>query len=220
MPMPTGFIPGLTRLLPLVGICILLISCGREKMDHAELMRALEDPTRGLVRERSVGDLVLRCKYIPPELSAWREMRGREFNIAEYHRRVAEHARLQTFALQIAPREDKGAAVSMRGVQGYEEFAQRTAELNFGMEDRLRLVSETCDMHPVLASLNNSYELNRARTVMMVFAPREGMEELPQRGTVEVVFEDDLFATGIHRFVFDAETLVNAPQLAIGSSQK
>lgn len=220
MSMLTLAIPRSMRLLPFAGLLLLLVSCGREKMEYAELMRALEDPSGGLVRERSVGDLVLRCKYIPPELSAWREMRGREFNIVEYHRRVAEHARLQTFALQIAPLEDKGAAVSMRGVQGYEDFAQRTAELNFGMEDRLRLVSGTCDVHPVLASLNNSYELNRARTVMMVFAPQEGMDELPRRGTVEVVFEDDLFATGIHRFVFDAETLVNAPQLSIGSSQK
>lgn len=110
------------------------------------------------------------------------------------------------FLLTIRFREGKANGdVLYAGLQDKKDFEERVHELNFGMDKYWTLNLGDESLRPVLTHFENTYSITEYRQLHLVFAPPDRHTDFYAAPNWDIAFEDEVFNTGTHHFVFTQE---------------
>lgn len=200
-------------------LCLLLLVCGsacqKRTVPLQDYVAWLHDPDHGTVQSKRVGGLQISVKYVPPEYSVYRQIREDPALALQRDSLIAEQQKSMTFLLSLAPDSTIGARgnITMRGISSYQEFAERVMLFNFHMDEYLRLGVGSKRYEPVLTSLDNTYGLNKSTLFTVVYPSPKNSKVSDRQEDITFTWNDMIFSTGIHHFVFRKEDLENIPTL-------
>lgn len=182
--------------------------------DPAAYLRYLADQENGLVRQKAVGGFNIRMKYLPPDYMAYRELSGGLDRQGQSIDSLAgRYQTSATFLLTITPEDTGAPEIARLGVSNYEEFSRRILDLNFHLREQLWLENEGRKVPAVLTEFERNYGLDRSGNIIIVFNSPP-----PEREAVSdwvVVWNDELFHTGLHRFLFKQADIRKMPRLQL-----
>ena len=186
----------------LLGLLLLSLgACQNDLNNWKDYYAYLHAPENGLIKEKTIGDMKFTMQYWPAA------MRSQEQPNPE------QEEDSWTFLLKIEASEQAAQPfdVMTETVSSLEEFQEQTLALNFDWQKWIYLQVKDKKVAPVLAVLENTYGLQQHRVVNLVFAKEE--RAVPQQ--LDLVFEDTIFGTGKHHFLFQTQDLEAIPALAL-----
>jgi protein-tyrosine-phosphatase len=218
----------------IVTLFLFLTGCVPAIKNEQELHQYLTKEANGFVQSKSVDDLEITVKYLPPEFQTLREIKG----IAQSERFASQtdkaleaqtdsilayYQKQYVFLLTVKPkaaqptenqenRQTHNPDVMYRDISNYSEFKERVTQVNFHADEYIYLVTSGKRLKPLLHTLENTYSLMPQRTIYLVFAD-ENLHKTSSANKdlsyddLELVFEDQLFSTGIHHFLFSKKKL-------------
>ena len=108
--------------------------------------------------------------------------------------------------------ETKGTDATNYQVNNLPEFRQRISELNFEIKNHLFIKNKNGEKKfPVLATFENLYEVGGKKSFYIVFTRDSKNKDVSP--TIDVVFQDPFFDTGISHFMFEQDKIDNLPEL-------
>lgn len=200
-------------------VSIAVTSCKfrpRELETYKEYKTWMVDPENGLSKTKYVNGLKLTVKYLPTDYLVYQDLQGNsDINIVDSLR--SRYSQSHTFLLNIAPdARDKdmpqGASVMTRDIKDMEDYKLRSLIMNFDMQHYVSIKNGDLEFVPVLAEMENTYDLTKDRTIYLVFSDKAN-GDLLKGETLDFIFEDEIFATGLNHFKFDAEDIREVPAL-------
>jgi len=204
----------LTALLSLI-----LLSCSTAVKNDQDMRIWLSQAAHGYTKTRNVNGLKVTVRYLPPEGRALQELeQGPEHNQAAYQKLLEEYRYASAFVMTIGPDHEKGAQgdIMYRGLQNYQQYAERALQMNFDLETQVELVTDNGRKYkPVLSTMENTYGLKEERSVYFVFSPVQAKEELSNANNLDFVYEDNLFELGTLHFEFNKSELQDIPTIEI-----
>lgn len=119
------------------------------------------------------------------------------------------------FILKIAPSEESDAQfdVMTETVSSLAEFQEQTLTVNFELQKFIYLKLGDQKIKPVLVEAENVYGLTKHRLINIVFAKDEFEELWNREDKIDLVFNDEIYNTGKHHFLFDKSDFLSIPQL-------
>ncbi len=201
----------------LLGLVILLacFSCTSRKefSSISQYANWLNDPSHGALVEREVNDLKLTVKYLPPEYLAAKDSRG--LSQSGKDSLLKSYSQSKTFLLTISPngKAEKQGDLMFRNINNYQQYKERSFAMNFEIGEYVNLDAGDNTYAPVLSTLENTYGLEEGRSIYLVFNDHHQGEEFDKAKELDVVFNDELFNTGLHHFVFSRKNLNDIPHL-------
>ncbi|WP_232296778.1 hypothetical protein [Microscilla marina] len=209
----------LLYLMAWVGCLCCFTSCQKVIKSQAALYQWVHNDNHGLIKKKTVGQVRLSMKYLPPELLVSKELRGQYTNRKMVDSLLAQYKTGRTFLLNLtlSGEGDKASVqdILYKDAHSYGAYKQRVMEMNFNMAQYIRLKAGDKVMKPVIANMENTYSLTKGRNIYLVFAGDEASQQaLKKAKKLDITFTDQLFETGIHHFVFDTNDLDNIPQVS------
>lgn len=194
---------------------LLASACNQSFKSEQEFYKWLNDHDNGLITTRTTGSIKISVKYLAPEFLAYRELKQTNNYTRELKDSIVNvYKNSLTFLLAIGPDESKeDFDIMTTGVENIVEFNERVKKLNFEIGQFITLKTENGEYKPVLSTLENVYGLTNKRNIYIVFAPNEESKKLLCAQKLDLVFEDDIFLTGINHFKFDKKKLDNIPHI-------
>jgi hypothetical protein len=198
-------------------LIISLSSCSGKKTisDPNEFMKWMNDPENGLVQTKYVSNVKINVKNLPSAYMAYLEMKNLQGQSEQKRDSlIAYYSQSKTFLLTISPDERvKGNSgdIMYRDVTGFEEYKDRSHVMNFEFGDYIDLITDNEKYKPVLSNLENVYGLSSGRKIILVFAEKNGSQDLSKSKELDLVFTDEIFNTGINHFVFAQHKLNSVP---------
>lgn len=179
--------------------------CGiQRELDETEWMAFLANPENGLVKERQFENVVWRLQFgqaATMGLETQPSLSGQE-------------SKSLIFLLNVAPgRIYGGGDVMMNGAASYQAYDERMIQLNFRMQEMLRLNWKGKEYEPVLAHMENTFGLSQDRKIHVVFSSKDFPSQLSDFGELDIRLADQVFGTGINHFHYDAEEMSRIPML-------
>lgn len=179
----------------------LLAGCGKEgPRNRAEYFQWVNDPAHGLIKQHAVNGVALSMKYLPPSYLVSQSLAGMpDGTAARRDSLMREYRNTLCFLLTVGMSDSNSGDIMTRGIGSYDEFSQRAAKMNFEMQNYVSLRSHGKEYRPVLATMENTYGMVPKRNIMLVFAQDAGLRS---GDTLDVVFNDMIFETGISHYLF------------------
>lgn len=192
----------------------IFISCDDEVSSEIDLLDWVNDCDNGLLISKRVYGLKMELKYLPPAYLAYKDA---AVDKSDFDSLFNIYNNSYSFLMTIGPDEEKGADfdIMFADVNNYEEYDERVQNLNFNIKEYVCLQTEKKKYLPVLSNLENTYGLDKARTIYLVFTKDNENDDLFCSGKIDIVFNDELFSTGIHHFVFNKNNIDNIPKLKL-----
>lgn len=192
--------------------------CGKKELRKVEdYLSFVNSEENGLVIKKQVNGFEIKLTYLSPDYLAYRETASENKAGKEAIDSLKNfYSKTMTFMMTITPDEQKrkGEDAVLYGIRNYAKYKERLYNLNFEIEDNISLETGSLSLTPVLTSFENSYGLTSGRSLLFVFAPGEKEQpEFYHSETVDFIFDDELFDTGINHFTFRRKDLTNAPSL-------
>jgi hypothetical protein len=176
-------------------------------VDNVDALKAFVwNPENGLVKTHAYEEVVWKVKLVP------REMQGSGMAIEMPNGK--EGTGTLHFMVNVSVgNEYQAGDVMMAGVSTYEEYADRMIQLNFRLEERIRLHVGGKELAPVLFHMENTFGLTQDRNIHILFADPVLEQDLQVLPKLDLVIEDWVFETGISHFVFQEANLEKIPLL-------
>ena len=177
----------------------------------------MNNPDKGLIKVRRINGLKLTVKYFPAEFLLYKELKTyEEVNLSLKDSLMEWYKFNHTFLMNISLDEEnsKDIDVMRYGVKNYEEYREKFLSMNFDLAQFITLKINDQKLTPVLASLENVYGLSNDRNIHLVFSP--GKEGINDFETMDLIYNDEIFDTGINHFVFQKRDLDSAPSIKLG----
>ena len=177
----------------------------------------LGDRTNGLLRERTIGGVNYRLALQPADLLAYREFCAVGALQPESLDSLMQSFS-QTLAFQMNLSPDKSVAegdVMYKGISSYDDYADRVRMVNFNMPEMIALHIGENVYTPVLCLAENTYSLTQGRNVLILFEATDLQSAMIANEESTVVFNDEIFGSGIQHFRFENDKLMNIPGLPI-----
>lgn len=178
-------------------------ACQQEMHTLQEYAAYIHTPENGLIKEKTIGDMKFTLQYWPAAMQNQTVQEQEDNN--------------WTFLLKIEASEQAAQSfdVMTETVSSLQEFQEQTLALNFDWQKWLYLQVEDKKIAPVLAVLENTYGLQQHRIVNLVFAKEEILSQGASPQQLDVVFQDEVFGTGKHHFLFQTKDLAAIPKLVL-----
>lgn len=193
--------------------CLFLVfqtGCGPAIItDPAAFMHYLADPANGLVRQKTVGGFNIRVKYLPPAYLAYQEFYG-GLNQSPLDSLVERYRSSETFLLTITPEDIGKLEIARLHVSNYQEFNQRVLNLNFHIKEQLWLENGKHRISAAQTEFERNYGLDQSGNILIVFA-----FEKDDSSDWVVIWNDEFFQTGLHRFLFKQTDIQKIPRLQL-----
>lgn len=210
------------KLLLLLFIMMALNSCTLFESNPAtvsEYMAWLGDESNGMNKTTNTHGVITKVTYLPPEYLVYQEMQNRGTDaVAVRDSLLAMYSHSRAFLFEFSPDSAKGEGdVFYKGLSTYSEYVERVKTMNFSLNEYVVLESGEHKYKPSFSFFENSYSLDNRRKAVVIFTPGKG--EQPFANDVGVVFYDEIFQTGIHRFFFDEKDVKRVPAFPFASLQ-
>lgn len=185
-----------------------LSSCGRTIDNYKEYMQYIASLDNGVTKVQTTSGLKISIKYLPIDYLVYNEIinlkDGKTPELIEELKKAYENS--LTFRLTFAPDEGKEFDITKVGVTNYEEFAERIEVMNFNFSNYIKLETEGEQIIPELTQMESIYGLENKRDILLVFNKKE------IKDNIKIVYKDEIFGTGTHKFLFQKADLSAVPQ--------
>lgn len=200
-------------LLLLLSVGIGLTSCRQGTISEPkEYFSYLANPENGLVKEKSIAGMKIKVKYLPEDYLVYNMVKEVSNAKDAYKDSIAgTYKHSLTFMINIGPDENEEFDVTRVGVENYEEFAQRIESMAFNAQNWISLNANNQEYHPVIAKLENINALEKSRNFIVVFNSTKGSPSDLTKNDICLSYDDELFNTGLSKFIFEAEDLKKLP---------
>ena len=200
-------------LLGLVAFC--LLSCNKSIDNIKDYYKYINSPSSGLVKMKNIGNISFSMKYIPSDFYLYKACK--EFPNISKDSLKKEYENSFNFILKIGPSEaaDVKFDIMTETVSSLAEFQEQVLTVNFGLQKFIRLKMGNREIAPVLVETENVYGLTQHRLINVVFAKEEFEEDWTNNNEIDITFNDEIYGTGKHHFLFYKKDLNNIPELDI-----
>src|SRR5690606_22139378 len=100
--------------------------------DFNTYMEYLADKDNGLVKEKSIGGIQLKVKYLPNDYLVYNDIKqNKQITKGLVNSVKLTYANSITFMMVLGPDKNESFDITRVGIANYEEFAQRIEEMNF-----------------------------------------------------------------------------------------
>jgi hypothetical protein len=193
-------------------LCLLsLISCNRGIDSEGELYNYLGKEKNGLISSRTHDGIKFTMKYLPSEYLAFNELKT-QYSPSRIIVDSTIKSFNDTYSFLLTVEFDgvnAGENPLMFGINNLEEYKEKIEELSFDLDQSVYIQSDSADIAPVLWNLENSYTAGNKRSLLLVF-PKTGTEKSK---SLDIVFSDNIFSTGINHFNFRKESIQSIPRI-------
>jgi hypothetical protein len=197
--------------------CLLLIalgSCSKKIHTLNDFSSYLNEQDNSCKVSRAVNGVVVSVQYLPAEYRAMKEWEdSSSLKRLNYDSLLQYYSQSESFIVTFGPDEAKGnqSDIMFDGVKNFQDYVERSMELNFDLENKVRLKAGDKEYAPVLSSLENTYGLSKDRKVNLVFATDRKKDQY-----YDFMYEDETFGVGTLHFGFDKEKIKdNMPEISI-----
>lgn len=200
----------------MVGKCLFFVAlsaclfqgCSPSTMHTAKEYNAwLNNPENHCKVSKKVGNMVISMKYMPPQFLALKEYESTN-RLLNYDSLLSSYEHSVTFLMSFETKQgQEGEDVMYKDLASYKEYLERSMTLNFDMESKVQLQGSFGSCYPVLSSLENTYGLSKGRDVYLVFSSKEKAYDLMKEAYWDLVYQDDIYQTGILHFIFTPPVL-------------
>lgn len=191
---------------------LMLCGCQQRIKNSTIFFEWLNDPQNGLVKSKKVDGMEITVKYLPPEYLALKELRGK-YEADKAKKLKVQYEKSLTFLLTFKPTDKNEVDIMFRGIRDKQGYDQRLMSLSFEMEKYISLKIKQTSYPPLLSTLEQTYGTTKHRSVYLVFGG-ENLDIIKKDNLWDIVFEDNIFETGIHHFQFNRDNLLNLPELS------
>lgn len=187
-----------------IAVLLMIVGCSSPLKKESELYHWINQTENGLIKNRIVSGYSLTAKYLPTELLTYKELKSLGSGADKVDSIYQVNKNSVTFLLTIGPDENTNQDfdIMKAGITSYEEYNKRVQKMNFELGEYLSLRTANGEYYPVLFDVENIYGLSKSRTISIVFTPLEKNSELLQAEKYDLVFNDQIFNTGVNHFVF------------------
>lgn len=192
-----------------------LVSCSNE-VDFGTYMRYISDQDNGLVKEKEISGLLYKAKYLPIDYLVYNDLNKNTTNDEKPNKEnlLKSYKNSLCFMLTMGPDENEEFDVTMLGVKNYDEYAQQMEVLNFSMAEYISLKVGDKVLKPDIVQMENTYGLEKQRNFMISFQIKDNAtDKFIKSNDVKLVYNDELFGTGINLFSFKKSDLQKLPIL-------
>ena len=199
-------------LLPVLAALMLTTGCSvfESKPDNVqEYLAWLGESENGLTHSITSHGLVIKVTHLPAEYMAYREMHNNNNTSASYRDSLlAMYRYTRAFMIEFAPDKTKGSGdIMYKDVYSHAEYAERVHTMNFSLDEYLVLENAGATHKPSLSFFENTYSLATGRRALVVFAA-DSEQQLSAGEGMSIVFYDEIYHTGIHRFSFGKNSAI------------
>jgi hypothetical protein len=199
-------------------LVIALGSCGKKIKSLGDFSSYINEQDNGFKTSRAVNGVLISAQYLPPEYLALKGCRDSSLQKRSSYDSLLQYYNQSTaFIITFGPDETKNNHndIMFDNIKDFREYTQRSMELNFDMEEKVRLKTGDKEYTPVLSSLENTYGLSKDRKVNLVFTTAMDKEFAGDR-FYDLVYEDETFGVGTLHFHFDKEKMkANLPEISL-----
>lgn len=198
-------------------VFLLLGSCGKQKItNRKDFFRWINDEENHLVVVKKVSPVVLSVKYLPPEYLSIKEMGGK-FDKRLYDSLMVKYSQSRTFLLTIGLQPSEGKQpvgdIMYFNISDQEQFNRRLENLTFNFCQYIKLNTAKNTYSPVLHVFENTYGISPDRTIYLVFGRKSGVDDLLTSDRYDLIFDDQIFLTGISYFAFSRNVIDKIPEI-------
>lgn len=199
--------------MALLFVTCCFLGCHQSINNLKEYYQYLNTPSNGLIKLKSIGSMAFSMKYLPSDLYVYKTMMDSPNLSIDSLKK--EYDSSLNFILKIAPSEESDAQfdVMTETVSSLAEFQEQTLTVNFELQKFIYLKLGDQKIKPVLVEAENVYGLTKHRLINIVFAKDEFEELWNREDKIDLVFNDEIYNTGKHHFLFDKSDFLSIPQL-------
>jgi hypothetical protein len=193
---------------------LILCGCGTNTVsDKKEYLSYLANPENGLIKEKNVAGIKYKLKYLPEDYQVFNTMKVSEkLNERQIDSVRKAYANSVTFLLNIGPDENENFDITRVGISTYEEFADRIEQMAFGAQEWISIKIKDKEYHPDIVKLENINALEKSRNFIVVFSSEKNSEKDLRKNDMCFQYSDEMFDTGVNKFVFRAEDIGSIPE--------
>lgn len=192
---------------------IFLSSCGGFSTEQ-DLYKWISDEKNGLIKTKDMGGVIIKVKYLPAEYLVYNEVKGKHYSQAQVDSLTAEFKKTRSFLMTLEfKKTNSGDNVLASGTDHYNEYKERIEKLNFALDEYVTIKTEDAELAPVLWTLENTYTVGNKRNLYITFGDEKIEEVFKESSKLDLVFNDEIFYTGIAHFVFDNKQLQSVPKI-------
>lgn len=203
-----------------ISALLLCCSCSNRITSLDSYNEWLNDNSHGCLQSKTIAGVNIEVKYQPPSYVVSKQLKAHQKEVGVKDSLLNIQNKLITFLVTLSPdkRVDKSKQVSSlmyEGVTDQAAFNKRVMEMNFFMEQYISLYIDGAEKHPVLAIVENLYELSDSRTFVVVFAPDSKAEDLLKGKEYLFVYDDPFYKMGKVQLHFSGNQLKHARALEV-----
>ncbi|HEY4787659.1 MAG TPA: hypothetical protein VIH57_16495 [Bacteroidales bacterium] len=207
------------KILQSIIIGFLLVACERNSINtEQDYFRWLSDKSNHLSISKTVSDVKMTVKYLPPEYLTFNELKNRPYDKTLKDSLLMVYQQNRTFLLSFSSDKDNATGnspdVMYHDISNLEEYNQRFEDLTFNIGNYIKLKTDSNIYIPILHVFENTYGISPYRSIYLVFG-KKGLkhDDLLSSNKYELVFNDLIFSTGISYFSFDKKRIDNIPHI-------
>ncbi len=181
--------------------------------DHPEEQGTARISKEGYTRSRSVKGITYSVRYLPPRYLIDRELASVASPSPSLRDSLAQsYGQTLTFIMSIrGPAADSGHAdVLLSSSRSQADYAARVSELSFNIERKIFVKTAYGDIHPALTHFEPVTGVANESRLIIVFPRQSGDHDITDGESLDIVFIDEMFGTGINHFIFDSALLRRA----------
>lgn len=172
--------------------------CNAVPDDFGSYRQWFADRSNGFVKDKTIDGLHFAVQFRPLDLMMLSELEeGKRYTVDELQSIRQEYAGSRYFMLEIGMDEQDGSDPLKRNHADYDTYKQRLSTLSFGMEQRAKLVVAGDTLFPILAHMEQGYELGHRQRILIAFPAQTNHAD-----AMTFIFEDDVFHTYQQKFTF------------------
>lgn len=191
----------------LLSIAIFCLACqSKPVFDNVKEYKIhLLQAENGYIKSKEAGGVKVSLLYMPANY-----LIGLDKNYKTEDTTINAYEHTYTFLLSFTPNQKiKNGSIMTLNVTDYEGYKERVYDMNFEFKSKIFVKTKTGNIYPVLADMENTYGLTQERKIHLVFPKNEIVKE----EEIDIIFDDDVFDTGRHHFVYTKKKLEEVPEL-------
>lgn len=193
---------------------IILTRCGRKEVtDYRTYLKCLANKDYGLVKEKSVAGISYKLKHLPSEYVMYTS----DFDITQKSKQLKDslkkiHSNSVTFLLNIGLENSKiKTDITRIDVSSYSEFANRIEKMAFKAQEWIKLKVRDKEFSPSIVRLETLNSVETSRNFLVVFNAEKNTPYELLKNDICFIYEDELFETGVNKFLFNKSDFENFP---------
>lgn len=195
------------KFLVFITLSLVLFSCKNEITNVPEYLKYLANPKNGIVKEKEVGGLIYKVKYLPVEYLAYR---------SKDLENEQKYAKTLSFLFTITPDSTNNVDLNKLGVSNYEEYSQRIHQFNFEMQNNISIKAGRKIINPQFVQFENNYGIKHEKSFIVICTVDKNLDNsFAKENELQFIFNDPIFNSGISKFKFFKEDLEDLPKLSL-----